>query len=234
MEQQAGGNLQPGQLAELMERLKGKAKEKDWREWYSASGGGKVYQQLEKQAAAEGAPLRVEGTHSPREVFHYGDEKAYRIKHREADGTMGIYVNIRDLQRKWFRQGLEAAGQTIDKLHLIDMSVTEGLGGVDRTAAATFLPSNIAKAIGAGPDRVADVRKALAEAVEPLIQPHFRIVFGDGGGDLENNYRLAPADREVKLSCVEVKDPYVSTMKAVLNSYDKILPVVKKKVLGGG
>jgi len=227
--------LEPAQLADLMERLKNKPMDEGakWNEWYANSGGGAVYRQLERQAEGQKVPLKVSGTHAPREVYTFGDDVAYRIKHLEADGTMGLYVRIRDWQKSWFRQALIAAGQTLDNIHLIDLTLTEGLGGVDSKAAEKFLPKNLAKDIGAGEETVDSVKEALAAAMAPMVQPAFTVRHDDGKGDLQENYRLVPASDEVKLSSMNVTDPYLSTMRKVLDNYEQIKAQVKSKVLGG-
>ncbi|MFH0862517.1 MAG: hypothetical protein V1875_05745 [Candidatus Altiarchaeota archaeon] len=227
--------LEPAQLADLMERLKNRPTDKDakWKEWYDNSGGGAVYRQLEKQAQEAKVALSVSGTHAQREVYTFGDDVAYRIKHLENDDTMGLYISVRDWQKTWFRQALIGAGQTLDMIHLIDLTLTEGLGGVDSKAADKFLPKNLANDIGAGGDKVDSVKAALAEAMAPMVQPAFTIRYGDGKGDLQENYRLVPASDEVKLSCMNVTDPYVSTMRKVLDNYEPIKAHVKAKVMGG-
>ena len=91
----------------------------------------------------------------------------------------------------------------------------------------------MASALGVGANKVETVGKAMAEAASPLVQPLFTVVFDDGNGDFVDLPRLVPANPDVKRSCLDAKDPFISTMRKLLDEYPTLLAEVRKKVIGG-
>lgn len=216
--------------AEDLDRMRQHEDKQDWERWYSQSGGGKIFQEMEKLVATSGAKISVDGRNTPCEVFHYGGEKASLIKHVEQSGDVGVYVRLSEMQKQWWRNSLANAGYTRDKLHIIDMTIVEGVRGVDSEAGDALLGRRLAAEFGVNIGRIGEIQKAVAEAVAPIVEPDFTVQLSDGGGDFREQFRIVPSTAEVAESCINVKDPYVALMREIVTNFDGIKGLVGQKL----
>lgn len=235
---QGGGDAKAKQKSELKgidpvkfgQFAKAQAEEK-WVNTPSA----KILDALRARAEAEGVTADHEGRFELVQKFKFGDDAAVLVKHLENpldpdDDTAGLWVRKRDMQKPWWRNVLEAAGYPLAKLHVIEPTIFESLDGVDRMKAADFKVSKIAATLGVDSGRVDEIENALASALTPIVQTHFHVEYGDGGGDLTDRWRLVPKDQATAESCLNITDPYKATMMRVFSNKIDIMAQIGKNL----
>jgi len=202
---------------------------RDWEDWHANTSGGKLFQQIEQIAKDSEFKPRVEGINTSQEVFHLGSEMAVWIAHFEADGSIGNYVRLVDLQKDWWRKALENIGYTLDNLHLIPPTIFEALNGVDAEGAEKFRVKKLCQTLGVQEDKSRQVLQALADEVAPRVTPDFSVENCDRGSFVTAQ-RLIPKNAAAQRSCIERTDPYVTCMKRILDDYPKIEAKLREKI----